>query len=494
MEPIYNVEREVDCVINNFNEFTNYTQDSLTNLVTSIENLKDDYTQQYRDDMELTDGQVNTLNSTIRKIKDVLESLGTQHKKIHMSVSKLGKTIDKNFCRETQASSEEDFFINLSEVNKFTLKTQQSQSQSEDEQMEDNSELDRLNDRLNEHKFNQQLTPSKQLRLINKAILQHFLRMGQCEVASELMNEAQINVEDTIKWPFNELNVIVESLKKWDLDPALKWALDHEEQLNKRNSVLIFKLYKLKFIEMLKKISQQIEEYKESVMQHQNGSSHEKEENEDTQMTEDDSDIINQLNDISSNGIQTDAYIAHLEKELISFARTNLQPYFNKYSREIQQLMCCLLYLPSGIRKCPYRNLFNIQESEVVDLFTREACSLLGLSVESPLIVTFNAGCKALPALINIRQVMQQRKVTNVWNCRDELPIGIDLGKEKQYHSIFSCPILKEQSKDSNPPMRLTCGHVISKDALNKLAIGSKLKCPYCPIEQNPSDAKQIVF
>lgn len=89
---------------------------------------------------------------------------------------------------------------------------------------------------------------------------------------------------------------------------------------------------------------------------------------------------------------------------------------------------------------------------------------------------------------------MQARKVTNVWNCRDELPIGIDLGKEKQYHSIFSCPILKEQSKDSNPPMRLTCGHVISKDALNKLANGSKLKCPYCPIEQNPSDAKQIVF
>lgn len=42
--------------------------------------------------------------------------------------------------------------------------------------------------------------------------------------------------------------------------------------------------------------------------------------------------------------------------------------------------------------------------------------------------------------------------------------------------------------------MRLTCGHVISKDALHKLASGSKLKCPYCPIEQNPSDAKQIVF
>lgn len=208
-----------------------------------------------------------------------------------------------------------------------------------------------------------------------------------------------------------ELNVIVESLKKWNLDPALKWALDHEEQLSRRNSVLIFKLYKLKFIEMLKKIDQQIKEYKQNSLmnasQHQNGN-HVKDEDEDSQMTEeDDNDLSSaQSNDNSSTNGQTsetDAYISQLEKELISFARTNFQPYFNKYGKEIQQLMCCLLYLPSGIRKCPYRNLFNIQESEVVDLFTREACSLLGLSVESPLIVTFNAGCKALPALINIR-------------------------------------------------------------------------------------------
>lgn len=132
-----------------------------------------------------------SLNSTIRRIKDVLEGLGSNHKKIHMSVSKLGKAIDKNFCRETQAS-EEDFFINLSETNKFTL-----DEESDDEQMEEDYESDRLD------KCSEQLTPSKQLKLINKAILQHFLRVGQSEVANELMNEASISVEDTIKWPFN---------------------------------------------------------------------------------------------------------------------------------------------------------------------------------------------------------------------------------------------------------------------------------------------------
>lgn len=57
--------------------------------------------------------------------------------------------------------------------------------------------------------------------------------------------------------------------------------------------------------------------------------------------------------------------------------------------------------------------------------------------------------------------------------------------------------------------MRLNCGHVISRDALQKLAQSgrfvnpthinasythSRLKCPYCPIESNVSDAKRVYF
>ena len=32
------------------------------------------------------------------------------------------------------------------------------------------------------------------------------------------------------------------------------------------------------------------------------------------------------------------------------------------------------------------------------------------------------------------------------------------------------------------------------RDALAKLSQGHKLKCPYCPVEQNPADARQIFF
>jgi len=37
---------------------------------------------------------------------------------------------------------------------------------------------------------------------------------------------------------------------------------------------------------------------------------------------------------------------------------------------------------------------------------------------------SINAGCTALPALLNIKQVMQQRQVTGIWSGKDELPVS----------------------------------------------------------------------
>lgn len=158
--------------------------------------------------------------------------------------------------------------------------------------------------------------------------------------------------------------------------------------------------------------------------------------------------------------------------------------------------MGMLLYIQNGINSSPYSNLFDVELwVDVYETFTRDACLILGITVQSPLSVCINAGCTALPALLNIKQVMNQRQVTGIWNGRDELPIEIDLGNENRYHSTFACPILRQQSSENNPPMRLVCGHVISRDALNKLCNnGNKMKCPYCPMEQSPTDARLIFF
>ena len=83
------------------------------------------------------------------------------------------------------------------------------------------------------------------------------------------------------------------------------------------------------------------------------------------------------------------------------------------------------------------------------------------------------------------RKVMGDRK--GEWRQMDELPvrlqvficntdipliysqIEIPLSSENRYHSIFACLVSKEQSTELNPPMMMTCGHVISKDSLQKL-------------------------
>ena len=55
---------------------------------------------------------------------------------------------------------------------------------------------------------------------------------------------------------------------------------------------------------------------------------------------------------------------------------------------ELQVLMGSLLYLKKGIVNSPYSHLLDpIHWADICDVFTRDACALLGLSVESPLSV-----------------------------------------------------------------------------------------------------------
>ena len=48
--------------------------------------------------------------------------------------------------------------------------------------------------------------------------------------------------------------------------------------------------------------------------------------------------------------------------------------------------------------------------------------------------------------------------------------IEIPLPPENRYHSVFACPVSKDQSTEQNPPMMMSCGHVVSKDSLLKLS------------------------
>lgn len=59
---------------------------------------------------------------------------------------------------------------------------------------------------------------------------------------------------------------------------------------------------------------------------------------------------------------------------------------------DIQVLMGSLVYLRQGIENSPYVHLLDANQwADICDIFTRDACALLGLSVESPLSVRYAA-------------------------------------------------------------------------------------------------------
>lgn len=279
--------------------------------------------------------------------------------------------------------------------------------------------------------------------MLNLAIVQHFLRYGMTNIAETLIKEADLVVDEKELCKFDEVDAILNSLRKKDTDPALRWAIKNRKRLRDLNSPLEFKIHRIRIIELYKQ------------------------------------------------GIEKQFEIIQYVKE----AREQIDP---MYEQDITPLLGGILYLQTGLENSPYKSLLDpINYNELEDIFVSNACSLLNVSIRSPISVATDAGCIALPSLVEINQVLTAQRVQNVWKLRDELPIEINLGRKLQFHSKFSCPILKQQSTENNPPMRLVCGHVISRDALHKLSGNNntnKFKCPYCPLEQVVSDAMQIHF
>ena len=90
------------------------------------------------------------------------------------------------------------------------------------------------------------------------------------------------------------------------------------------------------------------------------------------------------------------------------------------------------------------------------------------------------------------------RKIIAKDGCRatKELPIEIDLGHDFKFHDVFVCPVAKEATFGSNTPQLLSCGHVISKQALQRINRNerSKFKCHTCPVQMTREEVKEIIL
>ncbi|CAL1704875.1 unnamed protein product [Somion occarium] len=251
---------------------------------------------------------------------------------------------------------------------------------------------------------------------LNKTIALHFLRTGQSNIAETFIEESGVEVPSDMRTNFAELHRIITALRQQDIAPALEWTERNRQFLRVRSSGLEFLLHRSQYIRLL----------------------------------------------LSSHPPNFAVALA--------YAKAKLLPFYDDYGAEINRLINCMSYLPlSRLQTSPYAYLASPSlHFDLEPMFAKEYCASLGMSRQVPLRVVGDiGGGGALARIEKGRKVMRERK--SEWSQTDELPIEIPLPPENRYHSIFACPVSKEQSTDANPPMMMNCGHVITKDSLEKL-------------------------
>ncbi|GFP87522.1 protein rmd5 homolog a [Phtheirospermum japonicum] len=273
---------------------------------------------------------------------------------------------------------------------------------------------------------------------VNQIIASHFYRDGQFDIGDCFINESNEPDSVTNKSLFLEMFQILEAMKSRNLKPALTWATTNHDQLKLNKSDIELKLHRLQFVEILQK-----------------------------------------------NG----------RDEALKYARAFFVPFAAKHMSEIQKLMGSLLYA-GRLYSSPYAELLSsLHWDRLSDELVRQFCSLIGQSYESPLNVTIAAGVQGLPTLLKLMNVMTGKK--QEWQSMKQLPVPVDLGREFQFHSIFVCPVSRDQVSEENPPMLLSCGHVLCKQSITKLSknnVTRPFKCPYCPTEVEAGQCRQLFF
>ncbi|CAN0878921.1 Protein RMD5 homolog [Linum grandiflorum] len=261
---------------------------------------------------------------------------------------------------------------------------------------------------------------------LNQIVASHFYREGLFEIGDHFVNSAKEQPESLLatRAVFHEMYTILEALKARSLAPALAWV-ERNGSTGSTGLNLRLKLHQLQFVEILRNRSR---------------------------------------------------------KEALDYARTNIAPFADTHFTELQKTMACLLWF-GKLDRSPYTELLSPTNwtSASSELVREFCCNILGQSFESPLSVTLSAGIQVLPSLLKFVTVMARTGAGTM----KELPVPVELDGAMQFHSVFVCPVLKEQSSEGNPPMLMSCGHVLCKQSIGKMSKNhtKSFKCPYCPTD-----------
>ncbi|GME97803.1 unnamed protein product [[Candida] boidinii] len=355
--------------------------------------------------------------------------------------------------------------------------------QNNGDDTDENSEIDKKN----EHKE----------KLINRSIIMHLLRAGLFEIVKELEIEKNLKVPDDLISKFLELNKISNSLiKDRDLKLAIEWSKLNDHKLRAIGSDLEFNLLKLQFSKLLD----------ESNINNSNAN--------DMENTKNDSD---NLNGNGNDNVKFKAY-NYAKEHFPAFGNTHLSMISKVFSNLVLNILdendeneYENMDDYDSNKKRQKKNINDIIINRKANNFEKfddiiiqkrynqlcqDYCSLIGLSSRSSLFTTLLTGYISLPSYIKFNQIFKNTKGKLDWTTKNELPFEIELPKSLQFHSIFICPVSKEETTSINPPMVLPCNHIISNESLNKLSnnMKSAFKCPYCPSTSVAGQSRRVKF
>lgn len=308
------------------------------------------------------------------------------------------------------------------------------------------SKLGKIVDRAFTADISKAYKPDRPLdqRALNQVIAEHLFHEGLFEIGQVFVEEAGVEEGEALKRPYASMHTVLQEVQRHNLAPALEWVREHEAALRGPGGepcAFEFSIHRLAFLSLLKEQGQA-------------------------------------------------AAMAYARQHFARFQATQMAA--------IQKLMgaLCFSRRAAAGRPSPYADLLaeDLWGNLARD-FVRQCCVLLGQAQDSPLLVTVAAGAAALPTLLKLATVISDQPVADLAGAAEQLPVEIPLGQEFIFHSVFACPVSRDQSTRDNPPMLLPCGHCICKASIYKIAKAANrsFKCPYCPAECTPRDCQELV-